>query len=446
MWMRRLTLLALLVGCTPDPECCETADCSAEGTSGSEVLRFRGEVPRNLLFVSVDTLRKDYATTPFLMQLASEGVWVDDVVQCSNWTAGSMPCWVGGRTNIDRGHLPRSTGLESQRPPVPEGTPFLAGWLDDHVSSLVTINTRFSKDYGNSQGYDQEKWINKALADEAIAQGAKRIKKLSKGGDKPWFLHVHVMEPHLPYNPPLELVELPDGVQPWRETLTGRVWPDYWNETLPTLSDADSAQLKANTIALYDADVRALDQRLEAAFDELDADCLLDDTLVVLFSDHGEAFWEHGFMTHGGNLTAEENDGVLLFWAKNLEPGEWTQTVSSIDLVPTILDLHGIRMPTEVTGMPLGTAPADRPVYAEAIANLSAVQSVVHEGWKLQFNWKSGQVRVWDRNRDPAEMTNLYDPTSERTQALWALMKPEVERMQGSMIGGPDVVWPPDLP
>ena len=448
--------LLLLAGCG-DRRCCKTEDCSEgdSSTTGSSVLRFRGEVPTNLLFLSIDTLRKDHMgfhgnqrdLTPFLDRIANEGVVMTDHVQCSNWTYGSTTCTLAGATNIDRGHMPRLNGTDKQRPPVPEGSDFLASWLGEAgmKSALVTSNSWMSEENGNTQGYTNET-LTGGTADELLLQGQSKIRNVSDGGKHPWFLHVHVMEPHAAYNPPAQFIDADPSLEPWPEDLTKRKKHYGARDTWGSMTDEEQELLEAHLRQLYDGEIRALDSRVEDAWTELESNCWLDDTLVVIWSDHGEAFWEHGFQTHAFNLTAEENDGVLVFWSKNIEPGRHVGTTSAIDLVPTLLDLYDIRIPDEVTGYPIGTAPDDRPVFADSLARTQGAQFVMRDGVKLHYNWTAGSLRMWDRNDDPNEKKNIFDPDDPLAQELWGLLRPQVEAMAPLVVGGsPAPILPPDM-
>ncbi len=430
---------------------------TATGTTlvGTDVLQFEGSIPKNLIFLSIDTFRKDHVgihgtknLTPFMDSIAAEGVVMNNHYQCSCWTYASTTCTLAGRTNIDNGHIPRLNGTANNRLPVPQGTPFLATWLGQNgfYSIIVSANDWLSASWGNTQGYDAEdRPLGDALA--VLDKGYELVQPGIDAGADRWFMHLHHMEPHAAYNPPEDNIVGLDLLEPWPDDLTWRPFHYSWRDQWPGLDPADQSLLEAHLRLLYEGEIRTIDQRLETNWARLEADGFLDDTLVVIWNDHGEEFWEHGFQTHAYNLVGEANDGFLIFWAKNIVPGTHDGPTAAIDLTPTLLDLYGIPMPAEVTGIPIGSAPSDRSIFTEALARTGGVQAVIKDGVKLHYNWSDGSVRVFDRNVDPGELNNIYDPTDPVTLALWAELKPQVEAMAPLIIDGiPAPVWPAELP
>ena len=422
---------------------------------GSHPLQFRERVPKNLIFLSIDTMRKDHlgqhgdlGLTPFLDQIAREGVVLDDHLQCSNWTYGSTTCTLAGRTNIERGQLPRLNGNEETRTKVPEGTPFLSTWLGQqgYYSVLVSANDWLGLTWGNAQGYDEvlrpggNALSAKDVGMEAISSA------IDEGKADKWFMHLHFMEPHAAYDPPASNIIGEDALEPWPDDLTDRPTHYAKRDEWPQMSEEDQDLLERHLRLLYEGEIRTMDERIEDIWNDLEREGYLNDTLVVIWNDHGEQFWEHGNQTHAYSMYGEENDGFALFWSRNIQPARWEQPTSTTDLVPTILDILSIDMPDEVTGYPVGTAPASRPIYGEALARIGGINVVTLDDWKMHFRWY-GAVEVYDRGSDPGETINLYDPEDPKTLELWDLIRPQAEQMATQVVGGsPSPTFPAELP
>lgn len=448
---------SLLTACTPSSVGDSTLPTDTSlPVVGSDVLQFYGRVPKNLVFISIDTFRKDHigaygntqALTPFLDRIAGESVIMDDHLQCSCWTFASTTCTLAGRSNIDRGHIPRLNGDDTNRPPVPPGTPFLATWLGQagFYSVIVSGNDWLSSNWGNTQGYD-ESLRPSGGAPSVFTTASSAIRSAqSRGEADRWFMHMHFMEPHAAYDPPAEYIIGEENLEPWPEDLTNRDTHYEWRSEWPSLTPDEQDLLEAHLRILYQGELRHLDDELSDIWDQMDEQGFLDDTLVVFWNDHGEQFWEHGFQTHAYKLNREENDGFLWFWSKNIVPGRYAGPTSSIDLVPTLLDLYDLQMPPEVTGWPMGSAPPDRARFAEVLARLGGGNAVTLAGKKMIYMW-SGSVEVYDRNVDPLEVHDVYDPHDPEQLHLWSLLRPQAEAMAPLVVGGsPAPVWPTDLP
>jgi arylsulfatase A-like enzyme len=416
--------------------------------------QFYGWVPHNILMISMDTFRRDHLdaygdthAAPFLSTLAENGFTADDDVQCSNWTMASTSCTLAGRYDEEAGMTPKLVANFEDQWPV--GTPFLASYLHDagYYSVISSTNGWLGPEWGNTGGYDVAFHPTDGSAWGAYLQGRDALDAARQlGAAKNWLLHVHVVEPHASYDPPEEYLAAEEALPPVPWDLSDRdVQYDVTRTDWPTMTPEEQDLLNEHLQARYSGEISWMDQQIWWIIADMDFDHLLDDTLVVFWTDHGEQFWEHGEQTHAYGLYSEENNGLLWFWSKNILPGRWSEPTSSIDLVPTLLSLEGLPIPDTVTGFPIGQAPDDRPRFAHSIARLGPESSVVLHDRKLIFYW-DGRVELYDRSTDPDETTDLYDPSDVAPEAreLWALLRPQIE-LQQQVSPEYSVAWPTEL-
>lgn len=435
-------------GTTPTGTTTPTTDPEPE-----PVLQFDGPVPTNVLWLSIDTLRKDVwgaygdvDALPFLNSKLEEGLSLSDAKQCTNWTWAGTTCGMSGSNNIDNDYIPCLCSRDGDR--APDSIKYIAEVFSDESwnSTLVTTNGWLDPDWNNTQGFDTVVRQGGQRAGVVLEKGLEQLETMS-GSDNPWFLHLHFYDPHAPYNPPEEYLGALDELEevPWN--LANRDQHYDARDDWPTMPPEEQALLEAHLRARYEGEVLYMDDAFAEWWEIYDAQGYLDDTLVVVWADHGEAFWEHGRQTHAQTIYGEENDVTVYFWAKNLQSGVFSGPSSVIDIGPTVLDALDIPIPNSWTGVPLQDIQSDRIRYNDANAREGIIQSIIRGEERILFYWRSGNVEVTDASTDPAEVINLYDPNSEQTLELWDLLLPRVEEaLEFVDTVRYEFVWPADLP
>jgi arylsulfatase A-like enzyme len=411
----------------PGIDVTETTDPDAQSP-----LQFPDGVPANIVMISVDTVRKSdlgfyggEADTPFIDRFLAGSVHLDDHMQCSSWTFPATTCTLMGRSHEANGYMPRLTQYQDPLPP----TDFLATWLGQagFVSLIHSGNDWLSAKWGNTSGYDIEVYFSSDSVDSLDRASDLLVGEAEARRSPHWMLHIHLLEPHAPYNPPEAYLAGIEDLPPVPYDLSDRdvhyeVNRDAFDDFPPDIQAAIKEHLRFR----YLADLAWVDDRLEQMFALLEEKGLLDDALVVFWTDHGEAFWEHGHQTHAWTLFPEENNAVLAFSGKGLEPMAWTGPTHSIDLVPTLLGLYGVEVPDTVDGVALGHASEDRLRYASVSARMGPVQMMRQGDDALYYTWRSGKLELYDLRVDPDATTDRIDQDHARAQRLWDAMKPWV--------------------
>lgn len=310
----------------------------------------------NVLFVVFDTLRADHTsaygyardTTPFLSHLAERGVRLEEAVApfpstlTSHWTIFS------GLDPVIHGMYPGKTRELNERATnaILMAEAFhQAGYL----TAAFTEGGYVHSDWGFARGFDL---YHNGRRGKAAATFRAAGQWLEENADRPHFMFLHTYAVHIPYRPRAKFREMfaPDYEGRWK---TSYGWPaqrDINNDV--EMADAVTPVEIAQIMALYDAEIRELDAEFERFWLPLAWGGALDDTLVVITSDHGEDFLEHGWIGHGTTLYDPALRVPLLFlWGDALPRGAVLRCQRPlVDLLPTVLELAGLGSPGDVDG------------------------------------------------------------------------------------------------
>ena len=416
---------ALVTSDQPMSPVSEGGQWSEEDTAKS-VFDLEGPRPRNLLVISIDTLRRDKigrydgtTRTPFLDGRLSDAVVLDDHRSCSNWTYSAMICAMTGQSTVDHGFEPSGVNPGQQEAPdpsgVPEDLPSLPHWMSTagYATSLVSTTRYLSDETPLGVGFETVRFEEDAAASEIVELTTTAVEPLL-AGTSPWYLHVHLRDPHHPYSAPSNYQVGLESLEPTGFNLFTESGLNAVEEAWPQLSTTEQALVLDWLQGLYDAEVRYLDQQLSYLWLWLGSVGALEDTLVVFFTDHGEQFFEHGELTHAKTLYEEEVGAVAAFWARNLAPVSYTGPTSHRDLVPGILEVLGLEQPESVSGSSPGVMGGDQPRFAFwGPQGRVPINTVDDEGLRLYYTW-SGELQLFDRFQDPLEQEDLYGTRESR--------------------------------
>jgi arylsulfatase A-like enzyme len=390
--------------------------------------------PPNLLLISIDTLRADHLgcygyprpTSPFLDRLASQGVLFENAHTTAPWTLPS-------HTSLFTGLYPSQHGVVTDEVALPPEVPTLAeslqaqGFATAGLASGIYLGGRF----GLGRGFDhyvvfptRDKsggTATKLSATERVSSGA--LDWLAAQPRRPFFLFLHYFDIHSDYLPQPRFAAL--FAKPYQGPVTGT--SGQLRAFLRRKIDFDP-QDRAHLIDLYDAEIRQLDQALEELFEKLDAHGDLANTIVVVTSDHGEEFFDHGGVFHGRTQYQEMLRIPLIIIGPGIPKGRRSdRPVSLVDLMPTLLTLGGVPAPTSVSGLdlaPLWKAPGDgwpeRALFAEANRTIDGniPRRAMRNGrWKLVVHG-DGQRELFDLVEDPGERANRAAADPERAREL----------------------------
>ncbi|MGH0028849.1 MAG: sulfatase [Myxococcota bacterium] len=381
--------------------------------------------PRNVVLISIDTLRADHlgaygherATSPNLDGFAGRGVLFENVSSTAPWT---LPAHASMLTGL----LPANHGVRTHVHRLPDDVPALAQTLSDRgFDTAAFVNAYFMEErFGLDRGFDLYRSFpedqSRSGATLRVLEAAERW--LAARGDAPFLLLVHLFDVHSSYR------SLPAYEALFTEG-EHRYTGDTFEIMLGMNGDVPLGADDADRLArLYDASIRQLDDQLKSFLDALAYHGPDADTLVVVTSDHGEEFLEHGSMVHGHTHYEEVLRVPLLMAGPGLPAGRRVSAPASlVDLVPTLLDLLGVDDAPPGDGRSLrgsweqrGGGPP-RVLLAEGgPMEENALMSVRHGDLKLIVDRRNGERRLFDLARDPGEKDDLASRRPEDVAAL----------------------------
>jgi len=369
-----------------------------------------------VILLSVDTLRPDHVgaygyerpTTPHIDSLARESILFRRAYAPSNKTPSSLPAiWTGRYPSELSRTFHHFSKFDSRNR-------FVAEMLKDagYRTGGVAAHWYFRRKYGLHQGIDDWRVVSRpgeqmermATSAQVTDRTLEVLSGLEAGGNERFMLIVHYLDPHKWY------IDHP-GHEPF-----GR-----------------------RAIDRYDGEIRFTDHHVGRLLKELRSRPWWDKAMVAFYSDHGEAFGEHGERFHGWSLYEHETLVPFLLKVPGLEPGVAGTPVALIDLVPTVLEFAAAPTEEGLRGTSLLPAlrhdrvwPA-RPIYTEmppgphnpvvrALIDWGGRRKIIHRRWGNVYE-------VYDLQEDPREASNLASKRSVLTR-----MQDRLQQFRGQQV------------
>jgi len=394
---------------------------------------FAGAAPKNILVVAWDTTRPDLFghytgadTTPRLDALLEGAMVLEDHRSCSNWTYASMICVQTGARDVVGGFVPSTTGVT---PVVPEDTLLVSEALRDMGFQTVLAGDQpfFSPENEMARGFDQAEvdrsWTADQVTDSALGMMA------TLDPSEPFYAHVHHLDAHTPYDPPEAYLGALEGLAPIPYNLSlSATYTGLQNE-FRSLDPETQALIREHIQVRYLAGLRYLDDELGRLLDGMESMGLLEDTLILFLTDHGEQLLENGDIGHAYNLYDYENRAITAFNADGLTPGSWAGPTSHSDIWPTVFDAMGWEAPREFSGRPVGQRGDDTLRYAMRHQGARTFQSIERAGVKMIYWWEDGAKNLYRLDEDPDEVDDVYDAEDPDVVEFWELLLPEIDRV-----------------
>lgn len=414
-------LCAAAIGCTPgdSSEAPTEAETRPAPDAGVAV-----EAPRRVVLIVIDSLRPDHLAThgydrntaPFLGQIADSGSVFDYAHSTSSWTAPAVASLMTGLyptrhgvlegffAHRDRERLPKIDGKPVQSlPRLPRDVPTLterlaaAGYRARGFSNNLNVSPVIGFDRGVENFSDAH-----TRPASGLAAQARTWPPAGAESEERSFIYLHLSDAHFPYSP-----------------------RSRWYQ--PDEAGAE--------IAAYDSEIGYIDHQLSKLGEALGWN---EDTLIIVVSDHGQAFGEHGGRRHDGGLHGELTRVVLFMSGPGVPRTRIDVDVSLVDVVPTVIEICGLPSDdvADLDGrslVPLMRAAAvgddgvrdafgERPLLvhrAKMGARLGEHWwALVMDGWKLMVDGESRAL--YDIRSDPGETSDRLAAEPARARALSA--------------------------
>jgi len=371
---------------------------------------------RNVVVVLVDTLRasklhpwnpRSRVQTPVLDALAEESAVFERGQSTENWTKPAVGAILTGLHPMDHGARTQSAVLSDR-----------ALMLSEHFESNgfatggFIANGYISDRFGFDQGWDRYKNFIRESGASSEAEDVFREAGdwALEHRDERFFLYVHTIDPHVPYDPEEEFVSMYDR----RSSYDGQVRPRMTGELLAnakkrppevTFTQSDVIRLTA----LHDGEITQHDRHMGTFIDRLKEAGLWEDTVFVFVSDHGEEFNEHGSWGHGHSVYQELLHVPFMLHREGIAGRRIPTTVSTMDIAPTVLELAGVEAMPNVAGRSLVPLLYGQPMEGPALAMSEFLDErrVITAGrWKFLVRGNL-TASMFDLEEDPGEENQL---------------------------------------
>ena len=417
----------------------------------------RADTP-NVVVIVVDALRADHvsaygyyrSTTPNVDRLASQGVLFENAIAPSSWTLPTHASLLTGRyphehgalyDNYDgrystlaqalRSHGYRTAAFSGNTIFFTRAQGLGRGFIhfDDffHTPADMVLRTLYGRKL--CRFAFRRQWLQdypaRKLSPEVTANALRWIERTPT---KPFFVFLNYYDAHDPYLPP----------QPFRSRFSrfenpgGRLnhlASNGWGEIYRSLGPEEVEK----EIDAYDGGIAYVDESIGRLMSELEKRGLAANTLVVVTSDHGEAFGEHGFMAHRYNIYREMIHVPLILWSPGRIPAglRLQQPVSNAAVAATVAELIGDDGAFPGTSLvKIWSQPKPPEEWPHVLAELEhegTYKSLVTARWQFILNQKQ-ELELYDWQNDPRQANNLANSPEGRARAA------ELEKQLASML------------
>jgi len=395
---------------------------------------------RNVILLTVDTLRRDVIgmyngseLTPFIDSLKDKSIKFTNAYSTGPYTQASFPAILTSSCYLEYG---RQKGLSPKRTIISEvlqkeGITTAAFHSNPYLSDFFGWNRGWDKFYDSMEEDVDEKvpYIKAPEVNEKVDTWL----STSFTKQKPLFLWTHYMDVHEPYVPDKRYIDIVDSSIDISEEQMFSLFKDVLLKR--DVSDKATVELLKK---LYLAHVREIDEAVESFFTILKKNGILDDAVVIVTTDHGEEFGDHGGLSHDGKFFQELIHIPMIMYDSSLSSGKVSDSlVSTLDIAPTTVELFGLEPVSAFEGVsmvPIGQHRRES-VYGEAVEKNGSHESgdekdvyyYLEGNLKIIYKETDDSWQLYDLENDPKEMYNIIS-TSQYAEEMKEKLKPRIKR------------------
>ncbi len=427
-------ILTLLAGCTKQ---------EPEGTEGKKIS------PEYIILLGIDTLGAHHLscygypikTSPFIDAFAQNATVFEQSIAQSSWT---LPSFASIFTSLY--HHEHKAGLPCDKTKEKKMGVDVSTLADFHVTlaqilrnhgyrtAAFTEGAYLSPLFGLSKGFDLFKVCSKSvfktdttLTETIFDKDVKNVVNIAlqwirKNRGQPFFLFLHTYEPHIPLKDPmysLEEIKREYGRLGFEEQIK-KIVQEYRSVVIEKkLNAADVYKWILQERMLYDCEIKYTDYHLGRFFNELKRLGIFDNSLIILTSDHGSEFGEHGEMYHGNNVYQTSIFVPLIIKEPNQKNGRRDNRVMAegVDIMPTIL--HMCNVDTEslyMSGSNLFTKNKEKIARAHLFKKEKNLAVGIQEFRKAIFDYDNpNNLSLFFLDQDPIEKKPLFQTIAEKS-------------------------------
>ena len=400
----------------------------------------------NVLIILHDALRADHLsvygysrdTSPNITAFAKDALVIDNVISQSSWTAPSVaslftsfyPSVHGIQDYFGKDRNQKATKLNRKFNTIAEtfrNEGFQTACFS--TNSWVSSSLQFNQGFDTFELLKKRENIYKATGNEL---NKKALNWLDNNSEEPFFLYLHYVDTHHPYLPPepyqakfkskeKKILDSP------RMKAVFKHFHDHWYKKMFKTTNHDVNRY----IDLYDGSINFIDDKFAELMKKLDSLNLTDNTIIIITSDHGEAFGEHENLTHQMTLYNEEIKVPLIIkFPETMKKFNNLDTSSGyielIDLAPSLYDILGFKSDIYSNGKSfMNNDQLKEPCFSERTTEVSPeiktipAITIIKDGHKGIFDITKRHVtELYDLKSDPCEKNNLYNTDKQKCLVL----------------------------